>query len=280
MRTIKSNKGFTLVEIIMVIVISGIISGLVVMIIGRTTNSYHELERRDKLQSSARYALERISREIRHALPNSLCAFDGANCNNSSNRLYFIRAFDAGHYQDQPGFYPSGIARQPLPLLPITTTQFDAPSGIGLRLPAANQAVVINNLNSNLIYTLGANHIYPIANIDETVDTGGGNLISVLQFTNPIGFPTTSASKRFFIIEDRATIFYLQGTDLFRAASNRTTPNTPITPRLLLENVQALTFTYNPGQHQRAGLLQIDLTVLEDGEQIHLVHEAHVYNAS
>lgn len=278
MHIIKASKGFTLVEIIMVIVISGIIGGLVVTIIGRTTSSYHALDRRDKLQSSARYAVERISREIRHSLPNSICTFDGANCNSSSNRLYFIRTFDAGRYQDQTGTYPSGVARQALPILPTTATQFDAPSGIGLTLPAANQAVVIYNINSNLIYTAGANHVHPIASIDETVDTGGGNLISVLQFTNPIGFPTHSPTRRFIIIEDRATLFFLQGTDLFRAAANRTTPNAPITPRLLLENVQALTFTYNAGQHQRAGLLQIDLTVAENGENIHLVHEAHVYN--
>lgn len=278
MRYIKANKGFTLIEIIVVIVISGIISGLVVTVIGRTTSSYHALDRRDKLQSSARYAVERISREIRHALPNSLCTFDGTNCNSNSNRLYFIKAYDAGRYQDQTGFYPSGIARQPLAILPNTTSQFDAPSGIGLNLPANNPAVVVYNINNNAIYNLAANHIYPITSIDETVDTGGGNLISVLQFTNPIGFPTHSPNRRFIIIEDRGTLFYLQGTDLFRSTTNRTTPNVPITPRLLLENVQALTFSYNPGQHHRAGLLQIDLTVAKDGESVHIVHEAHVYN--
>lgn len=278
MHYIKASKGFTLVEIIVVIVISGIIGGLVAMIIGRTTSSYHALDRRDKLQSSARYAVERISREIRHALPNSICTFDGSNCNSSSDRLYFVRSYDAGRYQDQPGLYPSGIAKQPLPILPDTASQFDATSGIGLTQAPSNSAVVVYNTNNNLIYNLAANHIFPIASIDETVDTGGGNLISVLNFAAPIGFPTHSPSRRFLIIEDSAILFYLQGTNIFRSPTNRTTPNNPTTPRLLLENVEALTFTYNPGQHQRAGLLQIDLTVAENGERVHFVHEAHVYN--
>ena len=73
MRILKKNKGFTIIEIVVVIVISGIIGGLVVSVIGRTTSSYHALDRRDKLTTSARIAIERISREVLLALPNSIC---------------------------------------------------------------------------------------------------------------------------------------------------------------------------------------------------------------
>jgi MSHA biogenesis protein MshO len=278
MTFIKTSKGFTIIEIVVVIVITGIIAGLVALIIGRTVSSYHALDRRDKLQSSARYALERISRELRQALPNSVCTFNGANCNNSSDRLYFIHAFDAGLYQDQAGVYPSGQPRLPLPILPNTASQFDVISGIGLSQPAANMAVVVYNINNVNIYSGGANHIHPVANIDETKDSGAGNLISVLQFAAPIGFPTHSPTRRLHIIENNATLFYRDGTNLFRSTTSRTSPNTPLSPRLLLENVQALSFSYTPGQHHRAGLLQINLTVEKDGEQVQIIHEAHVYN--
>lgn len=270
-----NTRGFTLIEIIIVIVISGIIGGLIALIIGRTTSSYHALDRRDKLQTSARYAVERISREIRQALPNSVCTFNGANCNSDSNRLYFIRSYDAGLYQDQAGVYPSGQPHNPLPILPDTATQLDMISGSGLNLPP-NPAVVVYNTNSNVIYTGAANHVYPISAVNN-LDTGSG-IISVLQFAAPVGFPSHSLNRRFQIIENNASLFYLQGTDLFRSTTVRTNPNTPVNPRLLLENVQALNFSYQPGQHHRAGLLQIDLTVSRDGETVHMVHEAHVYN--
>jgi hypothetical protein len=58
------------------------------------------------------------------------------------------------------------------------------------------------------------------------------------------------------------------------AAPNIPTGNT----RLLMENVQAATFTYTPGSLSRAGLLNIDITVALRGEQIQVIHSAHVYN--
>lgn len=103
-----SNKqsGFTLVEIIIVIAIMGIIGGLASMIIGRSLDSYAALERREHLQTSIRLAVERISRELRHALPNSICVHDGSSCVTSAqNRFYFIPVKAMGRYQDRPGVY-------------------------------------------------------------------------------------------------------------------------------------------------------------------------------
>ena len=103
-----SNKqsGFTLVEIIIVIAIMGIIGGLASMIIGRSLDSYAALERREHLQTSIRLAVERISRELRHALPNSICVHGGSSCVTSAqNRFYFIPVKAMGRYQDRPGVY-------------------------------------------------------------------------------------------------------------------------------------------------------------------------------
>ncbi len=45
-----------------------------------------------------------------------------------------------------------------------------------------------------------------------------------------------------------------------------------------MQNVQACTFSYTAGTQTRAGLLRIDITVAEQGEQIQVIHNAHVYN--
>ena len=95
MRIINKQSGFTLVEIIIVISIMGIIGGLSTLIIGRSLDSYAALERRTDLQTSIRLAVERISRELRHALPHSLCVHDGASCvGTAENRFYFIQKLD------------------------------------------------------------------------------------------------------------------------------------------------------------------------------------------
>ena len=66
---------------------------------------------------------------------------------------------------------------------------------------------------------------------------------------------------------------------MFRDTTSFAAPTNPTAnTRLLMENVQACTFTYTPGSQQRAGLLRIDITVSIQGEQIQVIHNAHVYN--
>ena len=53
------------------------------------------------------------------------------------------------------------------------------------------------------------------------------------------------------------------------------------TETLMADNVTACTFTYTPGESQRAGLVTIDLTIndaAEPSEQIRLLHQVHVVN--
>lgn len=290
MLTPKFNKGFTIIEIVVVIVISGIIGGLVVTIIGRTTSSYHALDRRDKLTTSARIAVERISREIRHALPNSICIHSGAACvTTAQNRLYFIQTKDAGRYQGATGNYADGSsARNPLAITPITANTFDVISDntiaatsndVGLFVAIDDWVAVYNVNNANVYAGNNRRQITAINTFD--IDGTAGDDILRLTLSNNTGFPLHSPQRRFHIIENYSRIIYLQGSNIFLANStNLDNPNTidANNNNLLLENVLTLTFRYAPGSLQRSGLLHIDLTVEDEGEQIHIIHEAHVYN--
>lgn len=289
MFTFKNNKGFTIIEMVVVIVISGIIGGLVVMIIGRTTESYHALDRRDKLTTSTRIAIERISREIRLALPNSICIHNGMACvATAENRLYFIQTKDAGRYQDAIGNYSGGNARNPLAITPVSASTFDVVSDntiaansteIGL-FAATNDWVTVYNINNTNVYA-GNNRRQITAINPLNIDGTAGNDILRLTLSNNTGFPLHSPQRRFHIIENHSRIIYLQGSSIFLANStNLNNPNIidANNNNLLLENVLNLSFRYAPGFLQRSGLLHIDLTVEDEGEQIHIIHEAHVYN--
>ena len=284
---IKKQDGFTLVEIIIVIAIMGIIGGLSVLIIGRSLDSYAALERREKLQTSIRLAVERISREVRKSLPHSICVHDGASCvSTSQNRFYFIPVKDSGRYQDRPGTYtaPPPVQRERLPVSPLSRDRFDVLSTDGSnRLNVASgDWIVVYNLNNTDVYN-GTNNIRNLVNtvvqkdIKNTATTTDD--IDQIQFSGNQSFANHSPSRRFHIIANNSVILYfLNGTNLFRARSSFAAPNTPTgTPRLLMENVQNCTFTYTPGSTQRAGLLKIDITVSEQGEQVQVIHNAHVY---
>jgi len=285
----NKQSGFTLVEIVVVIAIMGIIGGLSSLIIGRSLDSYAALERREKLQTSVRLAVERISRELRHALPHSICVHDGTNCVSSAqNRFYFIPAKAMGRYQDRPGTYtaPPPIQRDRLPISPLFRDRFDVLSSNATnRLNMdPNDWVAVYNINNSDIY-LGINNIRQQINTitlkDIHNDANANTDIEQIQFAANQTFPNHSPSRRFYIIDNnqQVTLFYLSGRNLFRETTTFAAPNTASTnSRLLIENVAACTFTYSPGSQQRAGLLRINITVEKNQEQIQVIHDAHVYN--
>lgn len=68
----KPQRGFTLVEMIVVIVITGIIAGMVAMFIRAPVQGYMDSARRAEMTDIADTALRRMRRDIRTAVPNSV----------------------------------------------------------------------------------------------------------------------------------------------------------------------------------------------------------------
>lgn len=301
MDSLNKQSGFTLVEIIIVISIMGIIGGLSTLIIGRSLDSYAALERRENLQTSVRLAIERISRELRNALPNSICINNGGACiNGTGSAFYFIPVRDSGRYQDRPGNYiaPPAIQRDRLPINNPSRDRFDILStNGGNRINAvAGDWVVVYNQNNSDIY-LAPNNIRNQINaiVQKDINNTAADLtddIDQIQFSDNASFgnpsPTNqsfsnhSPTRRFHIINrnDQVTSFSftLANNSLFRDTTTLAAPNTDVAPRLLMQNVQACTFTFTPGAPQRAGLLRINITVAEQGETIQVIHDTHVYN--
>lgn len=289
----KRQSGFTLVEIIIVIAIMGIIGGLSTLIIGRSLDAYAALERRENLQTSIRLAVERISRELRHALPNSICVNNGGACivgAGTGTQFYFVPIKDSGRYQDKPGAYtaPPPILRDRLPVFPRNDDRFDVLSTNATNSinATANDWVVVYNLNNTDIY-LGTNDVRHPINAVVLKDIHNDGLattdINQIQFAGNVTFAQPSFTKRFHVIDNnnQVTLFYLNGTNLYRDTTSFANPNTAtVNTRLLMQNVQACTFSYTAGNQTRSGLLRINITVAEQGETIQVIHNAHVYNKS
>ena len=66
------SKGFTLVELILVIVILGIVSVGTVQYLSFGAQIYADSAERDEVVSQARFLLTRLSKELRHATPGSV----------------------------------------------------------------------------------------------------------------------------------------------------------------------------------------------------------------
>jgi len=280
MTKMKLQSGFTLIEGIITILIVGIVASTVSLIIGGYLENYDATSRRTLLQTSAQLAIERISREVRLALPNSVCVYNGAACvPTAQNKVYFVGIKDAGYYQGTSGSYPL-MAKKPLPINPNSDTEFDIVSETtkaNLNAIEGTDWIAVYNINSSSIYS-GTN-AEKILTLTDIVPAAGESIVRV-QLNSSFSFPLNSPQRRFHVINPYSTMFYLQGTDLRwgKSADDFSNPDTAAESHLLLENVTNLTFTFNAGALQRSGLLHIDLTVEDEGEQIHLIHQAHVYN--
>lgn len=67
----RGNSGFTLVELVMVILLLGIMATFSSQFIGIGTQIYGDASSREQLMSDARFAMERLNRELHDAVPGS-----------------------------------------------------------------------------------------------------------------------------------------------------------------------------------------------------------------
>jgi MSHA biogenesis protein MshO len=98
----RRTCGFTLIEAIIAIVITGILGSVVAVFINRPIQGYFDSVRRAELTDQADVALRRISRDIRLALPNSLRVRDTATlgtCAVGTCFIEFIMTSAGGRYR-------------------------------------------------------------------------------------------------------------------------------------------------------------------------------------
>ena len=92
----KQQTGFTLVEMIMVIVITGIIGGIVAMFLKAPIQQYMDVARRAELTDIADTAVRRMARDVRTAVPNSV------RPQGQSTYVEFLPTRDGGRYRYTP----------------------------------------------------------------------------------------------------------------------------------------------------------------------------------
>ena len=91
----RSQAGFTLIEMVIAIVITGILGGMVAVFIKGSIDAYFDSVRRAKLVETADTTLRRIGRDLRQALPNSIAV------GNSAGRFYveYVQVKGGGRYR-------------------------------------------------------------------------------------------------------------------------------------------------------------------------------------
>src|ERR1035437_8573959 len=79
-RPVQLQRGFTLIELVMVIVIMGVIGGMVSVFMKSPIDAYFASARRAALTDVADTVVRRMARDIQRALPNSLRPLNNSQC--------------------------------------------------------------------------------------------------------------------------------------------------------------------------------------------------------
>ena len=265
-RKIKTTAGFTLIELIVVIVIVGILAALGGQFIVAPVTGYVDLSRRTRLVDQAEMALRRMQRDIRHALPNSI------RIDATGQYLEMVNTVDGGRYRR----YPDPTTGGDILDFSLADTGFDV-LGQLTRVPTAGQNLVVYNIsasgNSGNAYAVAADNLSTV---------GVGSTVTHITMNPGFDFTNSSPSQRFFLIDSPIT-YACQGGVLNRYDGYSLAAMQPTPPAggggLVTRSVSGCNFSYDPGASQRAGLVTLELSLSEAGETITLLHQVHVVNA-
>lgn len=301
--------GFTLIEMIVVIVVTGIIAGMVAVFIKGPVDSYFDMARRAELTDVADTAARRIAREIRLALPNTLRnPADG-----SDQCIEFMPTKSGGRYraeQAAPGT-PSCAGPAPcgdtLDFTKDVTPYDDKFDMLGInstmppeqRIVAGDVVVVYNDGTTGNAY-LGTNAI----KVSALAEPGGTPNTTAISFVDDVvaanapfkrkQFPGASPASRFQVLPatEHVVSFACSAGMLFRysrtLAATWAQPascaamTAGATPAILASQVSACSILYQPpgsgSGAGRYGIVSISLAASRSGETVSLYHQVHVDN--
>lgn len=308
----KQEKGFTLVEMIIAIVLMGIIGIGVAYIMPYPIKAYLEGVARAELSEQAGSFLVPFSREIQNALPNS----PRIKLENNRLSLEFIPVIAVGRYRssgpgtaddildfsqddtafniladpdnflpsDAPGIYRIVIDNVGQYAYSSGQINYDAPLG-GL-----NAYDPTGYIGSGLLLPNGSRVITDTGVAFSSVPSpgGAGNEVRVIL---PVAqrFSLQSPQKRVYVVNtgvsyicDLNSQTLTKYYDYYPTNVQNTNPsNIGAQNSLVLKNVSACRFQYDPGTATRSGTITVEITLTgEQDNQATFFQQVQVKNAA
>jgi len=293
----KRKRGFTLIELIVVMVVTGIIAGTIVVFFKPAVDSYVAVGRRARLTDMADTALRRMTRDIRLAVPNSIRS-------PNSQCFELVPTSDGGRYRMGPDTVWDGAHPVPPGLDSNLSKPFDGTVAVTVLdvlspwsstpPPGAGDWLVIDNQNTNDVY-VGTDRA-AIQSVGPPPDPSLG--YSRITFAST-QFPSGYNGGRFVVVpSSQNAVFYVcagAGVDAngtgtgtlyrfssygFNAATPTACPAPVATTPIAASEVASCSFVYSPtqGATQQSGFVWMNLEIREQNENVALVYGAHVDN--
>ncbi|PKI13151.1 prepilin-type N-terminal cleavage/methylation domain-containing protein [Colwellia sp. 12G3] len=277
-KSLKRAQGFTLIELILVIIILGIMAVGISGFITLSTQTYLNATNRDGLISNARFVTERLTRELRNAVPNSIRI--GESSNDKMQCIEFIPIIASTVYTDIP--VAPELASKVVSVIPFEKdngTSYECDS-----MDGCDHLAMVYPLHHTDVYDPHDDDVGKVFAIDNVVETPNIWQINLLN-TDDVHFIEDSPTHRLYIA-NRQVKYCVLATRIIRYNSsiggNLTIPGGS-SPSLMAEHVIAdisghLPFKYVHSTLTRNAVVQIHLNFTRNEENYVFDHEVHINN--
>jgi len=282
---LKPQRGVTLVELVVTIVISTVVVAFMAMFIVTPMNAYSAQSRRAELVDAADSALRFIGRDLRAALPNSVRVSSGG----SVTALELLSTVDGARYRD------GGPLTNPALDLDFTAADGAFATTVPftqLTLPWSSTAHYLSIYNVGVTgadaYSM-SNVITP-AGTTITISAGSTANENLVTLSPAFKFAYGSPGKRVYLVSGPVT--YLCDTTAgtltrysgYTIAATQSTSAAALTTAgataaRVAADVAACTFTFSSGTAQRNALATLTIQLSRSGESVQLLQEVQMGNA-
>lgn len=282
----RNVNGFTLIELVVVIVLSTIVVSFMAMFIAGPVQAYTDQARRAELVDLAEGALRRVARDVRRALPNSV----RVTTSGSVVALEMLNTVDGVRYREQP---PPDDPDKQLDFAAADNAFNSVGAFTGISKPFSSTGYYLSVYNVGVTgadaYEL-ANVITPPGtqiDIDADAAPGEDNIV----MSPPFRFAYGSPAQRIFLLDgplsylcdlSTGTFTRYSGYNITASHSDRDSAAelsaAGAASTLVSDQLSACNIAYAPGTSQRAGLVSLQLGIADVGETISLLHQVHVNN--
>jgi MSHA biogenesis protein MshO len=277
--TVHKSSGFTLIELVIIIVIIGILAAMSTQLITLPVKSYIDLKRRTTLVDTADITLRRMRRDIRRALPNSV------RVNGSGNRLELLHTSDGGRYRassanNNASASPCGTVTDDI--LNFTTTDYcfevmGSLSSFDPRAPGG-EFLYVYNTDTAIAYSDSND-----PNSNRRLLTESPNLNAIKFIPSSYPFPHESPEQHFFIVDTPITYYCdLTNKQLLRYDGYLIQTESAfqtVTGQLQANKIAGCQFIYTTDSLTHSGLVTLEITLQDEaGESVTLMHQVHVDN--
>lgn len=253
----STQSGFTLIEMIVTIVLIGILGVGMSRFIGQSVQGVKDTAERQQMSAVGWITSEKLTRELRTALPNSIRLNPGNTC------IEFIPTVAGTDYLSVP--------------IVSAGTSFEVAPFSNYTLDATQDRVAIYPFTLANLYDL--NDPGTISGLIASMGAGTTPNATAITLSSSHQFLTDSPTRRLYIVREPVMYCFVgQFLNRFGNYGFQSTMPTPAAGSVIASLLANGIFEYTPGTLSRSGVVRFAFTVQGDGAAQMIDQEVQIRN--